>query len=231
MAKILHKSSRRLSCEQCRAVDRFAIEQLAIPSCVLMENAGRNAADIVERLLKRCDQPDGVRILCGRGNNGGDGFVIARHLALRGYAVAVDLLADPATLSGDAAINYRIAHNMALPIRVLLDLDSITQAATDWANCSVLVDALLGTGFTGEVREPLATTIRLINQTKGPWIVAVDIPSGLNGDTGLPGGVAVEADHTISFLAGKIGFAKLSAKHYTGRVTVADIGAPIGNET
>ncbi len=221
----------RLTREQCRAVDRYAIERLAIPGVVLMENAGRHAADLIDRWL--CARLRPVRragrvvILCGRGNNGGDGFVIARHLTRAGHAVSVDLLARPDDLTGGAAVNHTIAVRMKLPVRYLTAAQ-LPAAARRWAGCDVLVDALLGTGFAGQVREPLASVITRINRLRGPLVVAVDVPSGLDANTGLPGGVAVRAHRTVTFLARKVGFAEESARRYVGRVTVADIGVPLG---
>jgi NAD(P)H-hydrate epimerase len=230
-----------LSREQCRAVDRYAIEQLGIPGIVLMENAGHNAADAISRWgvqqLRRLNREVGgpdplVCVVCGKGNNGGDGFVIARHLANRGWPVCVDLAAEPASLSGDAAINYRIVDWMGVPIRELNGPIALDQAATRWGQAVVVVDALLGTGFAGEVREPLAGVIHRLNAVgnksavTAPLIVAIDVPSGLDADTGTAAGPVVRADRTITFLANKIGYENRVARAYLGRVTVCGIGAP-----
>lgn len=222
----------RLTAAQCRAVDQYAIETLGIPGVVLMENAGRNAADLITRwagqMRKRPSAPlPRVSVVCGRGNNGGDGFVIARHLAIRGFRVSVDLMADPAGLTPDAAVNHAIVRKMGVAIRRLDRPRALTEAVRRWRPSPILVDALLGTGFAGEVREPLAGVIRRINSLHGPLIVAVDVPSGLNADTGEPGGVAVKAHHTVTFLAAKVGFTRPKAKPYVGHVTVVDIGAPL----
>lgn len=222
----------RLTTAQCRAVDRYAIEQLGIPGIVLMENAGRNAAGLIEGWISRrkaaLSAPSRrVSIVCGRGNNGGDGFVIARHLSLRGLPVSVDLLGRVDELSTDAAVNCDIVRNMGLPIRPLENPQALNEAARRWRGSAVLVDALLGTGFAGEVREPMAGVIRRINAIHGPLVVAVDVPSGLNADTGRPGGCAVQADRTITFLAEKVGFAEPEARPFVGRVSVVDIGAPL----
>jgi len=219
----------RLTAAQCRAVDQHAIETLGIPGVVLMENAGRNAADLIEKWArrKRPSSPSRIAIVCGRGNNGGDGFVIARHLAMRGFDVSVDLLGEPAGLSPDAAVNCAIVRKMGLPVRAMDEPELAAKAARRWRRSAVLVDALLGTGFAGDVREPLAGVIRRINALSGPLVVAVDVPSGLNADTGQPGGVAVKADHTITFLAMKTGFTRPAAKPYVGHVTVVDIGSPL----
>jgi hydroxyethylthiazole kinase-like uncharacterized protein yjeF len=227
-----HKTTReplRLTAAQCRAVDQYAIATLGIPGVVLMENAGRNAADLIEKWTrqKRAASPFRAAIVCGRGNNGGDGFVIARHLAMRGSDVSVDLLGEPAGLSPDAGVNYAIVAKMGLAVRPLNGSRALTQAVSRWRRSAVVVDALLGTGFAGEVREPLAGVIRRINELKSPLIVAVDVPSGLNADTGEPGGVAVRADRTVTFLAEKAGLGRRAAKTYAGKVTVVDIGAPL----
>jgi len=219
-----------LTAEKCRGIDRYAIEKLGIPGIVLMENAGRLAADRIERWLTTTRTVDRRHprtvIICGKGNNGGDGFVIARHLVNRGHEVEIDLYGDPATLADDAAINYTIAQRMKIPIHPLGGTGRIKAAARRWQSCRILVDALLGTGFAGEVREPLSTIIHQINNLKGPLVVAVDVPSGLHADTGKPGGVAVRAQHTVTFSGMKKGFLHQAARTYTGRITVADIGAP-----
>jgi len=219
-----------LTRQQCQQADRYAIEQLGIPGALLMENAGRNAADAVERCLRRKigrSAPGKAAVVCGRGNNGGDGFVVARHLALRGHRVTVDLLADPDQLSGDAALNHAIAAAMEIPIHRLADAKDLEAAGARWADSDVLVDAMLGTGFSGTIREPLAGIIECINGLTGPTVLAVDIPSGLDADTGEPGGVAIRADHTVTFLAAKVGCTARRAKPFVGRLSVVHIGAPI----
>jgi len=219
-----------LTVAQTRGMDRYAIEELGIPGVVLMENAGRNAADLIERWLRgragTITSPGRVAIVCGRGNNGGDGFVVARHLTNRGHKVSVDLAADPASLAGDAAVNHAIAHKMGVPIRMVNDGKALSAAARRWRRCDTIVDALLGTGFSGRVREPMAGIIERINALNGPLVVAIDVPSGLDADTGVAAGPAVRADRTITFLAGKAGYRRRSAKPYLGRLTVVDIGAP-----
>jgi hydroxyethylthiazole kinase-like uncharacterized protein yjeF len=215
---------RLVSAADMRALDARTIAQ-GTPGLVLMERAGRAAARAARARLGRRRGP--VVVACGRGNNGGDGFVIARHLAMRGYDVSVDLLGEPAGLSPDAGVNYAIVAKMGLAVRPLNGSRALTQAVSRWRRSAVVVDALLGTGFAGEVREPLAGVIRRINELKSPLIVAVDVPSGLNADTGEPGGVAVRADRTVTFLAEKAGLGRRAAKTYAGKVTVVDIGAPL----
>lgn len=222
---------------ECRAVDRYAIETLKIPGIVLMENAGRNAAHCIDAWLRRrapvaspANRAAGrtITILCGKGNNGGDGFVIARHLHMYGHTVHVELAADAESLSGDAAVNHAIIRAMGIPVYPLLDLNDVASAAAArWRQSDAVVDALLGTGFVGEVRDPLARIIREVNQLTGPLVVAVDVPSGLDVDTGQAAGQAVRAQETITFLAAKAGYAAPAAREFLGRVTVVDIGAPL----
>ena len=198
-----------------------------------MENAGRNAADLIESWAawmrgKKVAASPAVGIVCGRGNNGGDGLVIARHLAMRGFDVSVDLLGNPAGLSPDASVNFTIAREMGLPIRLLGDSRSLSGGARRWCKCDVLVDACWGRGSRERCAEPLAGVIRRMNELKAPLVVAVDVPSGLNADTGEAGEVAVRAGRTVTFLAEKVGFAVPGAKDYVGRsISVVDIGAPL----
>jgi len=213
-----------LSREEIRRIDQIAIEQIGIPGVVLMENAGRSVAEIVLDML---DEPMGSRvvIVCGPGNNGGDGFVAARHLHNTGVAVVIYCATDPERLRGDAAIHYRIARNMGLDIRDLQDPAKLPEAAETFKEARVLVDALLGTGFTGMVREPINRIIETMNQSGRP-IVAVDVPSGLDCDTGQPSNATICASVTVTFVAHKPGFEARGVRHYVGYVVVADIGTP-----
>ncbi len=208
---------------QVREVDRRAIEEFGVPGVVLMENAGRNATKIILGLL-----PTGgrVAIVCGRGNNGGDGFVIARHLFNARAPVDLLLACDPDQLSGDAAINAGIVQKMRLQCHGFDTVERIEQARPILARAAVIVDALLGTGFAGDVRAPLDAAIEAINGARGAIVVAVDLPSGLDCDTGRPSNATVRAHHTVTFVARKAGFNAPGAEAFTGQVHVADIGAP-----
>jgi NAD(P)H-hydrate epimerase len=203
---------------QVRDVDRRAIEAFGVPGVVLMENAGRGAAKLLLSLGARGP----VAICCGKGNNGGDGFVIARHLDNREIAVRVLLFARPDQLTGDAAINCRIIEQTGIPLVAEPDTATLT---TTLAQAAWIVDALFGTGLTGAVRPPLDGVIGAINSSGKP-VLAVDIPSGLDCDTGLPLGATVRAAHTVTFVAPKIGFAQPAAREWLGQVHVVDIGAP-----
>lgn len=208
---------------QVREVDRRAIEEFGLPGLVLMENAGRSAAELLIQLLVAGP----VTIVCGKGNNAGDGFVIARHLEIRGFDVEI-LLASPAdSLAGDAAVFFNVLLKAGCRLRDLSNADAVdwrqalTSSSTGW-----IVDALLGTGLTGPAREPCATAIDAINQQRRP-VFAVDLPSGLDCDTGTPTGPCVRAAHTGTFVARKIGFDNPASEQWTGQVHVLDIGIPV----
>jgi NAD(P)H-hydrate epimerase len=211
-----------LSREQVRALDRRAIEEFGVPGVVLMENAGRGAAEVLMGL--GCKGP--MVICCGKGNNGGDGFVIARHLDNRRIPVRVLLFADPSKLTGDAAVNYQIIARSGLEISVY-DGEFVNDAKvrSELAKAEWIVDALFGTGLTGPVRKPFDQIIQSINESNRR-VLAVDIPSGLDCDTGRPLGLTVRAEHTVTFVAEKKGFANPLAKNWTGHVHVLDISGP-----
>ncbi len=216
--------------DQVRQVDRLAIQTLGIPGVVLMENAGRNTAATVLELLRQKHriEPTAARavILCGGGNNGGDGYVIARHLHNARVSVVVHPVVDPAQLTGDAAINYTICQKIGLDIVPILNADALAAAARLWPQAHVMVDALLGTGFTGIVRPHLASVIDCCNRISGPTVVAVDVPSGLDCDTGMPSNATIRAHVTVTFVANKVGFTQPEAQRWVGEVVVADIGTP-----
>jgi NAD(P)H-hydrate epimerase len=210
---------------QSREVDRIAIEQYGFSSLVLMENAGRGCVDVLERL----GIAGPVVILCGKGNNAGDGFVIARHLAIRGHECRVLLFSDPQELRGDAAANFAILRKTNVPIIQVGAASRATHVAFDEhaAGAVWLVDALLGTGAQGDPRPPYDAVIDSINARPATTqALAVDVPSGLDCDTGNPSAHTVRADHTCTFAALKIGFTQPTAKPFTGAVHVCDIGIP-----
>jgi NAD(P)H-hydrate epimerase len=208
-----------LSRDEVRGLDRRAIEEYGVPGVVLMENAGRGCAE----LLRALGVHGPVVICCGKGNNGGDGFVIARHLDNGQIPVKVLLFGRAEDLRGDAAINYRIIAKSGLPIACpQVDEETLRQelAPAEW-----IVDGLFGTGLTGPVRQPVDQVIAAIN-AHSARVLAIDIPSGLDCDTGQPLGPTVRADHTATFVALKKGFADPAAQAWQGRVHVIDIGMP-----
>jgi NAD(P)H-hydrate epimerase len=206
-----------LTREQTRAFDHRAIAEFGIAPLVLMENAGRGTVDVLQTLGVRGP----VIVCCGKGNNGGDGLVIARHLANRHVAVRVLLFAKPAELSEDAAAEWRIAERLRLPREVWTG-DELRLAAV-LAQSEWVVDALFGTGLNGPMRPPFDRVAAAINATSSR-VLAVDIPSGLDADTGLPMGTTVRAEHTVTFVAPKAGFSNPAAADWLGQVHVADIG-------
>ncbi len=205
-----------LTAAQMREADRRCIEELGIPGAVLMNNAGAAVF---------CEIAGGpVGIVCGKGNNGGDGFVVARLALLAGMETTVVLAAEPERITGDAKtfmdVYLRLGGNMV----VAPDAEAAASAVADLADCAVLVDALLGTGISGEVR---GTARAIIGAwPRGLLTVAVDLPSGLDADTGEPCGACVRADVTVTFAFMKKGLLAPSAEPYVGRVFVADIGIP-----
>lgn len=231
-----------LTREQIRQIDRLAIEEYGMPGILLMENAGRNAAHVILHEVLPPPNAATVAIVSGSGNNAGDGFVIARHLVNAGVTTEVFLAADPAKLVGDAAVNHRIAERMRIPMSDIHSAEQLAAARLRWKAFDVIVDAILGTGFRGQVRAPLDAVIRAVNAThadplasgpplasgsrRRPMVVAIDLPSGLDADTAQPSNATIEADLTITMAARKTGFDYPQSETYTGRVAVVDIGAP-----
>jgi NAD(P)H-hydrate epimerase len=216
---------RALGRDEIREIDRKAIEEYEIPGIILMENAGRNVAEEVLKMLPGADKTR-VVVFCGKGNNGGDGFVIARHLYNKGVDVSVYLTTEVSRVlsDGDASTNLKILLNMNLDIKELQEelIGEVGKALHDY---NVIVDAIFGTGLRGEVREPASTLIAKINEADIP-VVSVDIPSGLSCDDGVVLGTAVKATKTVTFVAAKTGFFKGCGKKYTGELIVSDISVP-----
>jgi NAD(P)H-hydrate epimerase len=220
-----------LSRAQVREIDRRAIEDFGIPGAVLMENAGRGAAAHACRMLRGLSEaagrPPRVAILCGPGNNGGDGYVIARHLHNAGISVELFSSVDTAELRGDAVWAHSVVRRMALEVALLAQTSDVDQAAARWMRCDLIVDALLGTGARGAPRGIVAEIISAVNTLPRARVLAVDLPSGLDCDTGQPAGPCVRAHATVTFVAPKLGFAAEAAQAVLGRVVVVDIGAPV----
>lgn len=234
-----------LSRDEIRQIDRIAIDQFGIPGSILMENAGRSFSDAIigdfirkgyklrpalQAIGANVKAPANARklrcdILCGGGNNGGDGYVVARHLHLAGAAVNIHAATDPKRLKGDASLAYAMISKMKIPVHEILTEKTIAVAARAWKRSDVVIDALLGTGFTGVVRPPMAGIIERCNHS-ARIIYAVDVPSGLDCETGAPANATIKAATTVTFVAIKKGFLNPAAKAYLGKVIVAGIGAP-----
>lgn len=205
------------SCQEIRALDKQVIEKIGMPGMVLMENAGLAVAQFLEAYLEN----EKVVICCGKGNNAGDGLVVARHLWNHGFDVEVLLFELPEYFSQDTRMNYHIAKNCHVPMHQVKEgMAKNCLLVADW-----IVDALFGTGFQGGLKSPYLDIISTINQMDAK-VLSIDVPSGLNADTGQADGACVQADITLSFVGLKRGFLNPQAKPYLGELHVIDIGIP-----
>ena len=205
--------------EEMRAVDRAATELGFVPGIILMENAA--LACVNE--LQRCFELSGksVAVFCGKGNNGGDGLAIARHLYNMGVAVNIFLVSGNA-YKGDAKINYDIVTGMGIPVDTIADTDGFEYVIRSF---DIVVDAIFGTGISGVVRGIAYDIIRLINEN-AKYILSVDVPSGINSDSGEICGVCINADKTVTFAGYKIGMFMYPAADCTGEIVADMISMP-----
>lgn len=212
---------------QIREIDRIAMDEYGLPGLALMENAGRGAARMALEMLARPDRSL-VVILCGKGNNGGDGFVVARWLRNAGVDVRAFLTAAVGDVprESDAGVNLGVALRMGVPVAEILDADGVEQVTSLLPKADLIVDALLGTGLSGDVREPARSLVERVNAAEAP-VLAIDTPSGLCGDTGRALGCAVKADRTATFAAAKRGFFTGEGPELVGELRVIDIGVPV----
>lgn len=209
-----------LSRNQIRQVDADAITDLGLPSLLLMENAARGvcAAVIADGPWKS------ITILCGPGNNGGDGLAVARLLAASGISAVTLLIRDGKTLSADAEANLGFLTKAGLSVE-MPEAAEVAQRLAELGQSDLIIDALLGTGVHGNVGDPFATIIKTVNQSAAK-VVSIDVPSGLDCELGTPCGIAVRAQKTVTFVAIKDGFLKPNAAEYTGVVEICHIGIP-----
>jgi NAD(P)H-hydrate epimerase len=212
-----------VTAEEMREKDRFTIEEIGVPGVVLMENAGRAVFRVIQDRLSDLADPL-VYIFCGKGNNGGDGFVIARHLWNEGIYVRVFCIVEEKQISGDARTNYTIIKNMNLPIEFVKSIDDIKDLEHEPPD--LLVDALLGTGIKGAVQGFARDIIDFINKNIETTVVAVDLPSGLDANSCQVAGCAIRADITVTMALPKRCHALYPAKNYVGELYIADIGIP-----
>lgn len=214
---------RPLSQIEIREVDRTAIDLFGLPGVVLMENAGRGCAEVVA-----CQWvPGRVVICCGKGNNGGDGYVIARHLENRGWRVQVRLACSLDEVSGDAAVFLKVIGQSGIDCQPISVNDQAAWARlrSELRMADLVIDALLGTGLSGSVRSPYLEWIKAINESERP-VLAVDLPSGMDCNTGKPLGACVKATRTATMVAPKLGFENAAAAPWTGTIETVDIGIP-----
>lgn len=207
---------RALTAAQMREADRRCIQDIGIPGAVLMNNAGA-------AVYREIGDSGPVGVVCGKGNNGGDGYVVARLALLSGRETRVVLTAPADQITGDAATFLGVYQRVGGGVRLATTEAAVTAAVRELGDCAVVVDALLGTGISGEVR---GTARAAIEAWPRVFTVAVDVPSGLDADTGVPCGRAVHADVTVTFQYAKTGFLNPAARSYLGRLVVADIGIP-----
>ncbi len=215
-----------LTRERARVLDTVAMETYGMAGLTLMENAGWGAAREAFMML---NNPASARVVvfCGRGHNGGDGFVIARHLSWWGVAVQVFLAGDRGLLLDDPGTQLDMLEDEGLQVLEIIDEAQIDSAAQAAARATLVVDALLGTGLSGAVRPNIAALIRAINESAA-HVLAVDCPSGLDCNEGLPLGACVKAQRTATFAAPKEGFGRAQGPKLAGTVKVVDISLPHG---
>lgn len=204
-----------------RQIDQDAVRILGIPSVLLMENAARGVCQTVQDRYASGQ----IVVVCGRGNNGGDGLAITRLLAAEGIPCQCFLVQDSKPLTSDAAANYDFLKALQIPV-LPAPSTQLTQLLSGLSKSDCIIDALLGTGIRGDVRSPYSGLIDAINQSEAS-VLSVDVPSGLNSDDGTTSGPCIRADHTVTFVCQKTGFKNPAAKDYTGTIEVRPIGLPV----
>jgi ADP-dependent NAD(P)H-hydrate dehydratase / NAD(P)H-hydrate epimerase len=213
-----------VTASEMQEMDRRTIDEFGVPGRVLMENAGRGATRFFLETLPDWSGKT-VAVAAGRGNNGGDGFVIARYLAQRGVKVTVYLLSTVDRVTGDAAANLALLPALGVPVREIADADGFAARRTAMAHAHIWVDAIFGTGLNSNVRGLYRDAIDFINRQGRP-VLSVDLPSGLQADTGQPCGVAIQATATATFAFAKTGHMLYPGLSHTGRLEIIDIGIP-----
>ena len=209
---------------QMSQMDKKTIEAYGIPGAVLMENAGRGATRVL--YSKFGDLKDKkIGIIAGRGNNGGDGFVIARYLANNNINATIYLLADKSDVKGDAALNLDLLEDIDVPVIEIKNQKELLHHKSAMTNCDIWVDAIFGTGLNSEVTGFFKSVIQFINSINRP-VLSIDIPSGLHPDTGQPLGVCINADVTATFAFAKIGHMTFPGVMHCGNLEIIDIGIP-----
>ncbi|MEK7396826.1 MAG: NAD(P)H-hydrate dehydratase [Candidatus Poribacteria bacterium] len=212
-----------VTAKEMRNIDFQTINEVGIPGVVLMENAGLGVVQAIERDFPL--QTFSIAIFAGKGNNGGDGLVIARYLANKGYRVTTYLLAEPDKFIGDALINLRIAQNIGLNIEYILSDEQLNEKKGIISQNNLIIDAIFGTGLNGPVRGFASNVIDYLNSTGIP-IVAVDLPSGLDSDTGKVEGSCIKAVMTVTMALPKRGLLLYPGAKFVGKLEIADIGIP-----
>ncbi len=215
---------RVLNAAQMREADRRTIDEIGIPSMVLMENAGRQVVAAMETACDDLENRD-VAVLCGRGNNGGDGFVVARTLSQRGISVSVFVIGSLAALKGDARLNVEILGRLGLTVVEIADEQAWELHFSEISECDLIVDAVFGTGLNQPLSGMLETVAADVNASGIP-VIAIDLPSGLSADRAEPIGDCIRAHMTVTLAAPKLPLVLPPGEAVAGTVVVADIGIP-----
>jgi hydroxyethylthiazole kinase-like uncharacterized protein yjeF len=215
---------RVLNTAQMRDADRRTIDEIGIPSLVLMENAGRQAVAAMEAMYSDLLERQ-VAILCGRGNNGGDGFVVARTLVQRGVDVAVFLIGRVSEVRGDARVNLEILGRLGLTVVEIADSQAWELHFSEVGDCTLIVDAIFGTGLNAPISGFIESVVTDVNESGIP-VVSIDLPSGLSADSSDPIGPSIEAELTITLAAPKLPLVLPPAEIHAGDIVIADIGIP-----
>ena len=210
--------------EEMREIDKIAIKELGIPGAVLMENAGQSVVSSMENYFD-LNSTNKITVVCGKGNNGGDGFVAARYLTNLQKNVDVFIIGDDKTIKGDAGNNLKILKNLGVKPRIIKTQNDIRFLSQSLTTSDIVVDAIFGTGFKGKIEGIGANVVSRINESEN-GIVAVDTPSGTDSNTGKVSGIAIKADITVTMGLPKSGQFLYPAKNYVGELYIADIGFP-----
>jgi len=211
--------------EKMREIDRRTQEEFGIPAAILMENAGRAVFQTAMEMLSE-KQGKKVTVVCGRGNNGGDGFVAARHLMNNGIDVSIFLVADVREIKGEAEANYHRTEKVAKTVGKVIEVlneENLASFEDEIEGTSLIIDGMFGIGLAREIGEPEKSIIQVINDSEKPTL-AVDVPSGLDAANGNMLGVCIKATKTVTFARPKTGF--IGNGKYTGETITADISIP-----
>jgi NAD(P)H-hydrate epimerase len=216
---------RVMNSAQMREADRRTIEEIGIPSLVLMENAGRQVVAAMEAMYSDLAERQ-IAVLCGRGNNGGDGFVVARTLLQRGIDVAVFLIGRVGDVRGDARINLDILGRLGITVVEIADAEAWELHFSEISDCTLIVDAIFGTGLNAPLSGLMETVVADVNGSGIP-VVAIDVPSGLSADSSEPIGSSIEAELTVTLAAPKVPLVLPPAETRAGDIVIADVGIPV----
>jgi len=217
--------NRAITSQKAKRLDVLAQTRYGIPGIVMMELAGRAVYGEAKRMLGEYPQKRSVAVVCGTGNNGGDGFVAARHLDNNGISVEVFIVGDSRSIKGDAGTNLSILKNINVKISLIKTRNDADKFAHRLKRFDLLIDAIFGIGLAREVAGLHRDVIEIVNESDRP-VVAIDVPSGLNSDNGLPQKLAVKAKRTVTMGVIKAGLCADPGRRYAGKVIVADISLP-----